>query len=248
MKKSLIILNYHEILRDQLREGGDKSSPFAIRAVDFLKQMDCIQQKNIPVVSLADWKQKKVNSPLSIALTFDDGHQSDYEIVCPKLMEYNYSASFFPILSAFGMDKRMNWQQIEEMARNGFLIGSHGVNHINLLQLDEATCLSELKKSKVQMENQIHQEVSLFSLPYGMYNSRILNQISEVGYAAALSTRVKINTDNDAFLMHRVNIKQRTSLQEFEDLIGLNTNVLFKKKIVSAISYTLNKRLPSLMR
>src|SRR5207247_9578923 len=80
-----------------------------------------------------------------VVLTFDDSVASHHSVVRPLLKQYGFSATFF-ITEGFSFRTNkadyMTWEQIAELARDGFEIGNHtrdhmGVNARNLDQLSE---------------------------------------------------------------------------------------------------------------
>jgi len=243
MKKSLLILNYHQIIEDNKLKESTKLSRFSVTQTDFISQIRLIKSKNIPIVSLSDWVKNNCSDGLSILLTFDDGNKSDYEIVYKTLKKEKVTATFFPILSKINTKNGINWSQLKEMADNGFIIGSHGVNHLNLLKLSEKESSFELEESKKRIEDNINHNVCYLSLPFGMYNSKILALSAQAKYHIVLSTRVKLNAALDSFLLHRLNMKRNISLGEFEKIISLNKRVIKRKKIISSVSFLVKKRL-----
>jgi len=241
MTKSILILNYHQIIRDSGTQNGAISSPFSVKQSDFLNQIKIIKGKNIPIISFQDWKNNNTNAPLSIILTFDDGHKSDYEIVFQTLLQEKVTASFFPILSEINAKQRVNWAQLKEITTSGFTVGSHGVSHKSLPQLHKEESHFELTESKRIIEQNIGQKVDVISLPFGMYNNKLLTVLKEVGYNTALTTRARINTSSKSFLLHRINIKSTTSMNEFEQIISLNNGLMKRKKFISNASFSVNK-------
>jgi peptidoglycan/xylan/chitin deacetylase (PgdA/CDA1 family) len=80
-----------------------------------------------------------------VVLTFDDSIKSHYTNVRPILKRYGFGATFF-ITEGFDFPTNktdyMTWQEIAELARDGFEIGNHtrdhmGVNKENFAQLAE---------------------------------------------------------------------------------------------------------------
>jgi len=81
----------------------------------------------------------------------------------------------------------MNWQQIKECAKLGIHIGSHGVNHLNMSQIeDRDILLVEIKESKRRIKEEIGAEPLIFAFPNGLYNSLSIQMLWENGYKIAL--------------------------------------------------------------
>lgn len=89
-----------------------------------------------------------------------------------------------------GMDK-LNWQDVEEMARNGITFGAHTVTHPILTRLPLAEAAKEILSSKETIENKLHLPVRLFSYPNGSredFNESIKEILREAGFVGALTT------------------------------------------------------------
>lgn len=69
-----------------------------------------------------------------IALTFDDGIHTAYNLIYPSLKSKGISATFFvPVTSILSKNKYfMTPLQVKELSEAGFQIGSHSYNHIKL--------------------------------------------------------------------------------------------------------------------
>jgi peptidoglycan/xylan/chitin deacetylase (PgdA/CDA1 family) len=122
-------------------------------------------------------------------LTFDDGHVSDYEIVFPLLQEYGMSATFFLITSRIGEPGFLNWDQIQEMCRNGMCFGSHSVTHRLMTTLSEKEAKSEFIDSKMLLEDRLKSKVNAFSYPQGACSKRLHNIALSSGYTHLCSSR-----------------------------------------------------------
>ena len=70
-----------------------------------------------------------------VVLTFDDSAKSHYTTVRPILKRYGFGATFF-ITEGFDFPTNktdyMTWQEIVELARDGFEIGNHTRDHISM--------------------------------------------------------------------------------------------------------------------
>jgi peptidoglycan/xylan/chitin deacetylase (PgdA/CDA1 family) len=149
-------------------------------------------------------KKYKVN------LTFDDGHLSDLKIVAPLLKKYNLNAVFFVIASEIESNKE-KWEQTKILAKMGFEIGSHGLNHVDFTILNDEKIIFELLESKRIIEKCIEKEISFLATPYGKISKKILFLSKFVGYKKLFTTKGHpfFNTD---FVVHRLNIKRKDKI------------------------------------
>ncbi|MBU1216402.1 polysaccharide deacetylase family protein [bacterium] len=143
--------------------------------VDFINFDDAIKLLN-------EGKVSNFDKP-TICFSFDDGFKECYTHIYPVLKKYNVNACFFinpnftigseKYIENFKKEKvhinkePMTADMIFEMSNNGFLFGSHTLNHANLSGLDDATLYKELKESKEWLENFLGLPCDYFAWPYG---------------------------------------------------------------------------------
>jgi peptidoglycan/xylan/chitin deacetylase (PgdA/CDA1 family) len=219
----ILVLNYH-LLSDY---AGDANGPFCVSSAAFVKQLNAIKEKKIPVVSLAALINGTFAGHFGVILTFDDGNVSDFHIAYPALQEHNLTASFFPVVNNIGNGGYVAWQQLREIARNDdFTIGSHGLSHISLITLSKHEQQHELECSKALIEWRIGRGVKYFAAPYGLYSKAMVKLTREVGYKALMTTTPKVNVSvTRPFLVHRWNIRRRTSLEAFKRMLEGNGSI-----------------------
>jgi peptidoglycan/xylan/chitin deacetylase (PgdA/CDA1 family) len=79
----------------------------------------------------------------------------------------------------------LDWDQVREMAANGFEVGSHGCSHriMTRLTVDEAG--RELAQSKIEIERRLGREVQHFAFPNGDANATLTMLAARTGYRTA---------------------------------------------------------------
>lgn len=110
-----------------------------------------------------------------------------------------------------GRGALMTWDQIRTMADAGMGIGSHGMNHRRLADLDVPAQSAELVRSKRTIEERIGREVASLAYPYGSpdavgdWTRRLAR---EAGYRAAFAFRIGVNRPgrSDPFDLARINV------------------------------------------
>lgn len=93
----------------------------------------------------------------------------------------------------FADDLYMSIENLREMAESGMEIGSHGHDHQWLNSLDKQAQTADIERS-LEMLDQIglKRRGFLFCYPYGAYNSDTLQILSNLGCAAAVTTKVAL--------------------------------------------------------
>jgi len=118
-----------------------------------------------------------------VALTFDDGFEECYKIIAPVLEKYNCRGAFF--INANFIDcgteyqnefnkrinvftkKPMTWPQIIDLHKRGHIIGSHGLDHLNMAELTEEECRNQISKNKKILEEKLNYKCEYFAWTYG---------------------------------------------------------------------------------
>ncbi|MBS1759492.1 MAG: polysaccharide deacetylase family protein [Bacteroidetes bacterium] len=116
--------------------------------------------------------------------------------------------------------KMMNWNDINELATEGFIIGSHSHTHPMLASLeDNGEIESELKISGQIIQENIGSFPDTISYPIGSYDSRVMEIAQKQGYKYGLAVEQRFyNYDKDSlFCIPRVELyeesKWKTSLR-----------------------------------
>ncbi|MBV9326263.1 MAG: polysaccharide deacetylase family protein [Chloroflexi bacterium] len=153
-----------------------------------------------------------VSSRPPFCLTFDDGYLVQYQQALPVLERYHLSATFFIIGTVWqgdGVHSYMNLDQVADLYRRGHEIGSHTVDHRDLVPLrakDVNAYWAELVDSKAQLEALIDDEVSTFAYPDGSYNLPIMQDVAGI-YDAAVSTATGVlQTTSTEYALRRTRV------------------------------------------
>jgi peptidoglycan/xylan/chitin deacetylase (PgdA/CDA1 family) len=147
-----------------------------------------------------------------VAFTFDDAYLSVLELAQPILDRFAAPATVFvptdymgddTPLSWPGIDRwgggphereltPMSWQQLRELSRAGWEIGSHTASHPHLTQLDDVALDDELARSKEACEEHMNEPCNSLAYPYGDVDERVVAATARAGYrvAAALPARL----------------------------------------------------------
>lgn len=221
-----LILNYHGLQDEEKNYHPDPV--YSIDVEQFEWHLQIIKENNISVVSLDDFVKNKNNiSEYSIIITFDDGHQSDYDLAFPLLKKYGLTATFY--VSMMNIQNEKRWKEYKEMAVAGMTIGSHSVSHIPLDLKDKNLIYSELADSKQILEENLNQEIKHFSFPFGRFNKLSLELAKEIGYQSSASTEFGFCDKNtDLFQLKRLTIRSDTNINTFKKIINQNKFEILK--------------------
>ena len=204
---------------------------------DFRAQLACLAAIGKRVVSLEDAlfpTNGQLHQNGNVALTFDDGHESNYRLAFPLLQEVGFAATFY-VVGGF-VDQDPNYvtsAQLREMAKSGMTIGSHTMTHRWLPTLNSTEVRRELADSKARLEDLLQQSVLDFALPGGHYSPAILNAIRDSGYRSVATSKAGAHTVGDtAICFNRIEIRRDLSTVHFQDRFRSST--LMKLRLLEA--------------
>ena len=103
----------------------------------------------------------------------------------------------------------MSWDNVRELNKLGYKIGSHTSSHPILTNIQERdSLLGELVNSKNRIESECRIPANTISYPIGMYNNEIKTIAKECGYKIGLSVNQKFcySNDIDHFDIPRVDV------------------------------------------
>jgi peptidoglycan/xylan/chitin deacetylase (PgdA/CDA1 family) len=117
-----------------------------------------------------------------VILTFDDGYKSQYTTVKPILDKYGYKGTFYVVCNYAQKEDtdRMNWNDIQDLQKQGHDIGSHSMNHADLTSIPSYRIDYEIGISKQCLES--HDiKVTSFAYPFakGSHNDSIVNTVAK---------------------------------------------------------------------
>lgn len=161
----------------------------------FARQMDALLRHAEPIDAASH--APLIAGKRYAAVTFDDGFISVVQNALPELESRRIPATLFVPTGSLGRSpawvKNPNAPARRETVLTAdelkvlsgsrvMAIGSHTVNHPNLLKLEPAQARQELAECKATLEGIIGKEVPLFSFPHGKHNPQLVQQAKELGY------------------------------------------------------------------
>jgi peptidoglycan/xylan/chitin deacetylase (PgdA/CDA1 family) len=125
----VVVLLYHDLSND--RQNSATMPPKLFR------QHMAVLEKDFNVISLDDavafQNGTRPVPPNAVAITFDDGYRSNYDVAYPILRDYGWPATIFLTVNDVGRVNTslewLTWEQITEMAANSISFGSHSLTH-----------------------------------------------------------------------------------------------------------------------
>lgn len=221
---------YHGLTHSEEAAAPSRERDYCIPGAQFKEHLDQIRQSGYRAWLLEElWREArgKPSSPATqgdgwqtpgLALTFDDGLRSAYEIAYPFLLEAGIGADFFVNTASIGKPGFLNWAQILEMQRAGMSFQSHSRDHVYLTWLPAGALETQLRDSKRILEDRLGKPVDFLSAPYGDLNGRVIHVARQLGYRAVFSSwswPARPGTP----VVGRVLVNCRTTIGDFRSLL-----------------------------
>jgi peptidoglycan/xylan/chitin deacetylase (PgdA/CDA1 family) len=189
------ILSYH-------RFADNCDSPLCLPARVFDQQMKYLKENGYRVIGIGELLEflnyRNSLPKRSVVISIDDGYRSVYNIAWPILKKYGFRATFFIYTDFVGVSRNaITWDQLREMKKSGFEIGSHTISHCDLTrhnkEEDTQAYMSRIEKelsmSKQIIDKKLKQDTILLAFPYGRYDKRVLEMCKRLGYKIAVSVK-----------------------------------------------------------
>ncbi|WP_116026661.1 polysaccharide deacetylase family protein [Thermomonospora umbrina] len=183
-----LILMYHSV--DRVAE-----DPYRLTVPPelFERQMDWLRRNGMRGVSIRElrraWHAGRARG--LVGLTFDDGYADFATRAAPVLLRRGFTATVFVVAGEIGGGNAwddgprralMTEDQIRCVAHTGMEIGSHGLRHVALPDVDAEDLETELVRSRSILEDVSGGPVTGFAYPYGRVARREADAVRKTGY------------------------------------------------------------------
>ncbi len=194
-RDKVVVLLYHEI-------ADTRKNSATIPPLLFRKHMAILEQ-NFNVISLDDvvafQNGTKSIPPNAVAITFDDGYRSNYDIAYPILKQHDWPATVFLTLNDVGRINPtlewLTWEQITEMSAHKFSFGSHSCTHGTIGNQSELvtqypgeswqdyqTRVASGLQSSYQILSDYGVPTLHFAAPFGQFNETVKEAAYKAGF------------------------------------------------------------------
>ena len=219
-----LVLLYHSV-------GG---SPWAIAEGEFRAQVSWLV-RYAKVEDLDALLQDDTTLGLRVAITFDDGYASLAASAAHILSDAGAAATVYlntTLIDAaqgrrsdtesghYPGETFLTWAEVRQLKELGWIIGSHGMEHLDLTVQPMVRVAAEPAGSRHAVEQSVSSPCRHFSYTWGRHTPALREAVRAAGYefaAAAVHGPVPVSFDRFAF--PRVNIHRDYTLEDFAAIV-----------------------------
>jgi peptidoglycan/xylan/chitin deacetylase (PgdA/CDA1 family) len=193
----LPILTYHRLLSEAPTSQADPQR-ISVSQDQFRRHLRWLKRLGYSTLDLPEYV-RRLREGLAvprraIGITFDDAYEDVFTLGLPVLKDIGFTASVFAVSGEErnrwddGKARLMSAEQLRQWRQAGMAVGSHGVHHVRLPQVDRETARRELSDSKATLEGILGEAVTTLAYPYGESDLAIEALARAAGYDAAFAT------------------------------------------------------------
>jgi len=136
-----------------------------------------------------------------LLLTFDDAYEDNIDPLLEAADSFGCKGIIFPVANYIG--KHNDWNvkahyrarhasrsHLKDLLDAGYQIGSHTLDHINLVRLEHVQMQAQIKDSRQRLEDILQTRIEAISYPFGWFNREVAEMSSEY-YRLGFSTLSK---------------------------------------------------------
>lgn len=232
------ILAFHDVSDD----GGDDFGVCEARMADFLSLLKDEGYTTLRAGDLLAGWPSVVGTERAVLLTFDDGYAAQRDVVADLLKRFGMTATFFVLSSLVGerrVSRRfagadrsfLSADDLRQMDRDGFEIGSHSHTHPLIGRLPPDQVEQELRVSKQALEQGLGHAITSFAYPYGRrgaFSAATRGALERAGYRTAFTMEgLRVTPSSDLLRLPRTSVDRldsmttfRRKLEGYYDLMG----------------------------
>ena len=186
-----------------------------------------------------------LDGPKFTVITFDDGLSNGRTVACPILQRYGMTATFFITTACVSDDRRppgvegmhnvrdvdmLSWQDLREMADEGFEIGAHSHTHVRISRQSPRRAREEIFLPKAMLEQELGRPICSFAYPKGRADSFApwtRDLLAEAGYKAGYTQMGRpLRRGCDLLNLSRTSIHGLDTLASFRMKLSGNYDLL----------------------
>jgi peptidoglycan/xylan/chitin deacetylase (PgdA/CDA1 family) len=211
------ILLYHHV------SDAGNGNRYYVSTDTFRSQMEALRDWGYTSITVSDLINVLINGgelpDRPVVITFDDGNVDIYQNAFPIMHELGFIGTAYIVANRLASKYFITTEQLQEMADDGWEIGSHAMSHVDLTT-DYSIARYEILQSRLTLEEATGEPVNTFAYPYGKTDEFVTNKVSEYGYRAGMGLGSSYeHTLGTLFYLSRIEVQGDYSFSKFSSLL-----------------------------
>jgi peptidoglycan/xylan/chitin deacetylase (PgdA/CDA1 family) len=247
--RTIPILLYHAITNDPLRE----VARWTVSQRDFKEHLAAIIDSGCLPLTISDLaaglRGERALPERPMAMTFDDGYADTVDAV-HHLLDAGIPATVYVTTGTMGRRGMVTVPSLADLCQLGCVeVGSHGVSHRRLDELDSVELIEEVTSSRLRLEEVTQRPCTSFAYPHGNYNAASAAAVRAAGYSSAVAVRNALSHERDnIFALARVSMDSGTTAAKVTDVLAGRFRVARSTELLRTRGYRQFRRLRRRLR
>ena len=169
-------------------------------------------------------------------VTFDDGEKSVITHALPVMRQAGLSGTVFMTTGWIGSEGYLDPEDLRALEQEGWTVGTHGVTHRYLSDLDDPSINDELVQSRDALTLILGHAPRHMSLPGGRADARVARAVRQAGYQSqATSVMGRADTPPNPFAVPRMMVLRHHGDDLFRLLAAGDQALLLKLRLRQGI-------------
>jgi peptidoglycan/xylan/chitin deacetylase (PgdA/CDA1 family) len=209
-RRPVPVLMYHEV---RVPPPGAPNPQLFVSAKTFDAQAAWLAKKGYKGISVQQlreaWAGRRKLPPRPVVLTFDDGYNSVYRNVVPVLKRLHWPGVLYLALGNTRNPDGVSRSQVTRMVHDdGWELGSHTINHLDLTTLGPAQLREETAGARDLIRRWFGQTPKDFCYPAGRYNATVIKALRRAGYLTSTTTDPGLAVPSERFTLKRIRVEE----------------------------------------
>jgi len=187
-----------------------------ISTTEFREHLQILADEDYRVLSLGqvvEALREQVPLPERCAvISIDDAYKSFKTEAWPLLKEFGYPVTLFVNTDQVGGGDFLDWDELEQLQREGVEIGNHSASHLYMLdrlasetpQAWRQRIVHDIEKAQSSFAEHLGKKPELFAYPYGEFSNELVKIVAGAGFRAAFGQQSGVITPGqDMFKLPR---------------------------------------------
>jgi len=154
----------------------------------------------------AHWRTGAGLPAKPLVVSFDDGYYSQYHSAAPVLKRLGWPGVLNMEVHNLHVEGGLSSRMVRALIADGWELGAHTINHLDLTKVDAATLTHEVAGSRRELRKRFDVPVDFFCYPAGKYDDAAIAAVRAAGFKGATTVTPGLARPDQRFELRRVRV------------------------------------------